>query len=65
VCEANIHSLAFRYGLQSGFIAHHNIACDYVPGPRDCDSRNAIEAWQRDGVTLTDNIITVSNLTWQ
>jgi predicted glutamine amidotransferase len=54
VCEANTHPFAFRHGRQSGFMAHNGIARDYVRGPHECDSRNAIEAWQQDDATLDD-----------
>lgn len=47
VTEANTHPFAWARGGRHGYMAHNGISRRYSHGPSQCDSRNAISAWEQ------------------
>lgn len=47
ICEANTHPFAWRKDGRTGYMAHNGISHTYSQGPHQCDSRNAIAAWEQ------------------
>lgn len=53
VCQANTHPFRWTKDGKTGYMAHNGISRTYSHGPHQCDSRNAIAAWEQ-GADLTD-----------
>lgn len=47
VCEQNTHPFAWKRDGRQGYMAHNGISRRYSHGPHQCDSRNAIAAWEQ------------------
>lgn len=51
--EANTHPFKWSRDGRTGYMAHNGVSATYSQGPHQCDSRNAIAAWEQ-GANLSD-----------